>query len=347
MRQALNLSALALIATLGAQSTSAQTLRIDQVTTALSSVQNQASLTINPSTGEVNVSSSQNYATCTAAQGAVTVTAPSTGTVNQTITVSWNAVNPVGANPCTPTQGGSTNWLAQGSAPASGSRQVTLPASAGPVTFGMQCTTASGTLTGTTTVTVGGLDSCSGIGTAPAVMPVNSFPANWTDVFGGAMSFPNPIGTAKRVVIPVNQAVALRFIANTGGVSLGRLESAESPGEPGGPLRVSVSTCPGDFREELNNGKLCLYRGLTNQGQVLFAINQFSSGVCGLQSGNTYYANVTHLVPAFPNDGIVDSNCPAGACMTLMTTRDLTQAETEALGLDWVPPGGDTIRGGQ
>lgn len=344
MRQALKLSALALIATVGAQCASAQTLRIDQVTTALSSVQNQAAVTINPSNGEVVVLSTQNYSSCASTQSAVVFTsAPASGTVNSTIQLSWATTNPSGTNPCTPTQGGSTNWVGQGAAPANGTRSVTLPSTPGSVTFGMQCNTVSGPITATATVNVTQQQTGNCSGTSPSVITPTSFPSNWTDVFGSQNTFPNPIGTARRVVVPVNGAVALRFIAQTGGLSVGRMESAESPGEPGGPLRVSISECAGDFRDELNTGKLCLYRGLTNQGQVLFAINQFSSGVCGLTVGSTYYANVTHLVPAYPPEGIVDSTCPAGSCMTLMTTRDLNQAEVEALGLRWIPPGDGAV----
>lgn len=348
MRQALNLSALALFLALGAQSAGAQNLQLDQFTTALSSVPNQASLTINPSTGNVAITTAQgNYNACTfpVQSGSVSFTSiPTSAQVSTQISISWATVNPVGTNPCTPTQGGTTDWVSQGAAPGTSTRTVTLPATAGSVTFGMQCNTQVGLQSAQATVTVtaaGGGGGCTG-GSPPDVMPTVSFPATWGDVFSN-QPFPNPIGNARKITVPLNQSIALRFNPS-GSITQGSIETAESPGDPGAPIRVSISKCAGEFKDYLADGRLCLFRGNNNQANLIF----FNSSVsnpdwCSLETGSQYYVNLTHRVPRFPTNTslpaiVTESDCPAAQCFTLLTARTLSPAEAEALGMPYQAP---------
>lgn len=108
------------------------------------------SVSINPSNGNVTVTSASG-ANCTAA--AVSLTLPASAPVGTNFNVSWNATGTSGANPCTPSGGGSSNWSSQGALPATGNRTITAPGgAANNVSFTISCATGGTPVTDTKTM---------------------------------------------------------------------------------------------------------------------------------------------------------------------------------------------------
>lgn len=316
---------------------SAQTLLIDSIQTNLLNIQNQASVTIDPLSGNVVVRSATGSACTVTPAPTVSVTGPSSGQVNSQVSVSWTSTNTSGATPCTPSSNPINNTWNTGASAPNGNRTVTLPASAGTQTLTMTCsgsTSPAGSSTLSINVTSTVLPpECTGTPTDGLIISAN--PGSWTTVFPGS-TFPNPYGNAKAVIIPQGMSAAIAFNSGSGTVSpIGAIETAEQSGQPAGPLRISFSKCPGDFRPQLRVGQLCATTGGSNQASMVFRVGSIvGSGYCTLTPNTNYYFNITHRVPANPDEGIPQSECAGASCTTLMTTRELLLREMEELDID-------------
>ncbi|MCB1641651.1 MAG: hypothetical protein KDI37_07965 [Xanthomonadales bacterium] len=111
---------------------------------------------VNPNNGNVAVTSLNGINCSTGAPG-VDLTLPTTAPINSSFQVSWNATGTTGSTPCTASGGGLSNWSAQGPLLSSGEVTVTAPnILATNVPFTITCTTASGTVQDTQTMSFNG-----------------------------------------------------------------------------------------------------------------------------------------------------------------------------------------------
>jgi hypothetical protein len=167
---------------------------------------------------------------------------------------------------------------------------------------------------------------------------ISGFPAVWADLHPGSV-FPSPFGNAKGVAVPVGQAAAIAFVTGSGSINPnGAIETAEQSGEAGGPVRISLSRCVGDFRPSLRVGQRCATPGASNQGSIIFTTSSVvGDSICTLATQTQYFLNITHRVatiPAGQPDGPLSArNCEQSSCSTLITTRQLASREAAALGL--------------
>lgn len=136
------------------------------------------SVSINPTNGNVTVTSASG-ANCTAATA--TLSLPTSAAVSSTFNVSWTATGTSGANPCTPTGGGSSNWSSQGALPASGNRTITAPAApATNVPFTISCATGATPVTDTKTMNFTAGTATVNLVTPGSVSTGASFSVSWT-----------------------------------------------------------------------------------------------------------------------------------------------------------------------
>ncbi|MEZ5441743.1 MAG: hypothetical protein R3F15_09675 [Lysobacterales bacterium] len=111
---------------------------------------------VNPNNGNVAVTSLNGINCSTGAPG-VDLTLPTTAPINSSFQVSWNATGTTGSTPCTASGGGLSNWSAQGPLLPSGEVTLTAPnILATNVPFTITCTTASGTVQDTQTMSFNG-----------------------------------------------------------------------------------------------------------------------------------------------------------------------------------------------
>lgn len=144
------------------------------------------------------------------------------------------------------------------------------------------------------------------------------FPATWQDIFNA--SFPNPIGVQRRVIVQTGRVASLAFTA-TQSTPSGRIETAESAGDPGGIHTISISTCRADFRAyALNNVEgQCMSSAITSQQALIFVPGQFTgSSFCRLVPGQTYWLNIAFTGAGAGNP---ENTCEAAQCAALMTAR--------------------------
>lgn len=332
MRQTFSLL-LSAAALLTSSLASAQTLTIDSINTPLSTVQNQASVTIDPATGNVLVRSASGQVCSVAPAPTASVSGPSSGQVNAQIAVNWTSTNTSGSMPCTPTSSPTNNTWNTGASAASGTRLVTLPASAGTQTLSMTCSgTTSPAATSTLSVSVSAIPDTSCAGTPTDNLTISTNPSNWEALYPGS-TFPNPYGNVRAVNIPQGMTAAIAFNSGSGSpFNTGSLETAEQSGQSAGPLRMSLSRCPGDYRPELRIGKICLSPGDHVQQSLYYFIGSTTGpSYCTLTPNTTYYINLTHRIPA--GGGNQASECNSSVCTTLITTRNLTPSEALQAGL--------------
>jgi hypothetical protein len=291
-----------------------------------------SSISIDPTTGNAQVSTTSNVTTCGVIPGArsVVVTSPGQATQNATISVSWAANNFVGATTCNVSLGSgsavpASGWTGTGLPyPATSSLSVTLgstqPAS---YNFVVQCFDTTTGPSGSSTTNVPAITdptSCTdpeiGKWRGTALSPPGN-PRIWETTFvtGGQTFVPFPgvsntqfsaglgSGTydAMRFTVPVNAPVGARY-------DLSNFVSTQS-GE--GVLAGSVSPCQGDFRESFlsNTGtrKFCISLGgvggvaigsVVDAGQGPYTVE-----TCEIVRGRQYYFNTTFGTAFFPGSG--------------------------------------------
>lgn len=319
----------------------AQALVIDESTTALRDVGGQAAMSVNLVTGAVFVKAATGSACSLAPQPTVVVTAPTTATSGQTVAVSWSASNTAGGAPCTPSSFPVNASWNQGASGPSGTRNVTLPTvAAGNVInqqLTMTCSGASGTTPAVDTKVIavsggGGGTNCAGTPTDGLV--VAGFPSDWGNLHPG-FNFPAPLGNTRLVSVESGFVAAIAF--QTGSSISGSVETSEGSGIAGGPLRISISRCPGDFRPALRVGQRCATVGTSVQQQLFFSSTASNSGICTLQPNTQYYLNLTFRVASIaagePGGPVQGGDCGDASCGALVVTRSLTRAEEQAHGI--------------
>lgn len=153
-------------------------------------------------------------------------------------------------------------------------------------------------------------------------LTVQAFPATWQDVF--TLNYPNPLGSARRITVTSGNVVSLAFTASAA-FPVTRIETSDSPGDPGGIHTLSISTCRADFRADVLNNleRNCMSSAVTSQQQLIVITGMgTSSAFCGLVAGQTYRLNIAYTAAGAGDPG---NTCTAGVCALLLTARDLSQ----------------------
>lgn len=156
-------------------------------------------------------------------------------------------------------------------------------------------------------------------------------PAQWQELFSGA-TWPNPDGNFRSLRVFNGYMVNMPIAANSASQA-GRLELSEAPGQPGGPVVVSISRCRGDFRlADLNNSRQrCLGYG-TSAPTVLWVIDgPPSPDYCPLQAGQGYWINVAYLDIPYGTAPVPTTCADPNNCFTLIGSRSLNAAELQVL----------------
>ncbi|HWS27170.1 MAG TPA: hypothetical protein VN259_11445 [Xanthomonadales bacterium] len=277
----------------------AQTVSLDNVTPiTLSTSTTLSAVRIDPQTGNVFVrSSAANYNVCTQPAGpTINSFAPSSATVapSTTITLNWTSSN---ATSCSPQQGGTTVWSSLGTLPATGSQNVTAPATNGSITFQLSCTNGSQTVSQTTQVAV----QTSG-GSCVPLYP-NGTTSSWDSVFAAWPAY----GVRRRMGVPANGYVAFQFTATFTAGQFGTIATGDFPNDGDGIGQMSISREPGCFTQS-QLGSFCLgpVARLPGVGWQNGSASPFS---CALTPGQIYYVNFTY------GSGTVGPgpHCPAGS----------------------------------
>jgi hypothetical protein len=279
----------------------AQTVTLDGVAPiALSTSTTVSAVSIDPATGNVIVKSSVGtYTSCTfipAAVPTITSFSPSSSVVTPggNITLNWTSTN---TTSCNGTQGGSTIWSSLGTLPTSGSQNLTAPNS-GTVTFQLNCTNGTQTVSSTTQVTVqtqGG--SCAKI-----------YPNGTSTTWNGSFNVWPAFGVRPRFSIPWNGYLAFSFTATSSTTQFGTVATSDYPGDGDGNGQMSISRSPDEgcfVQAQLGAHCLSPVARLPSVGWANFP-NQFS---CALTPGQAYYVNITYGNQTSP--GSVP-NCPIG-----------------------------------
>jgi hypothetical protein len=276
----------------------AQTMTLDNVQPiSLSTSSTQPAWTVDVVTGNLTVrSASGNYTQCTTGGGGgagPSITSfsadPSSVAAGGSTTLTWTTSNVVS---CTPTQGGTTSWSSLGTLPANGSRTVTMPNTAGTVTFGLTCTNGQTSVSRTTSVTVtsgGGGGSC-----APPVGLTENL-VSFTAMYN---SWPAYNGW-RRLQIDRGSYLAIEFTASQSTSQYGTFSASGYPGDGGGVGVMSISRTPGCFTQSaLPQG--CRTPPAMNPG--ISWTNGQSTVSCRLTPGERYYINISF-------DPIVGGRC--------------------------------------
>lgn len=285
-------------------SAEAQTVSLDQVSPiALTTSSVESAVRINPQTGNVTVKTS------VGTYNACTFTPPSVPTINSfaptssqvapgaTITLNWSSSN---TTHCTAQQGSGTIWSSLGQLPASGSQNLTAPATAGTtVTFQLTCTDGVSSDIETTQVTVQQTT-----GNCTPTYP-NGGTSEWNSVMGPWPTF----GVRKRISVPANGYLALRFTTTAVAGQFGSVQGFEYTGDGDGAAQMSFSRNPGCFNAAAL-GPNCITPPSENPSIGWSnAQAQFS---CTLGTGQSWYLNITfgNLTTVSPTNPY----CPVGTC---------------------------------
>jgi hypothetical protein len=128
------------------------------------------------------------------------------------------------------------------------------------------------------------------------------FLLQWADLFGA--DFPSRPGSSALFNIAIGKFVALQFTTSPsgdpiyGGVEYGTLEIAQ-PGVNTGPVAISISTCPGDFTDQVPISARCHFNG--GQGVFPWILAVPDPFACTLNPSTTYYLNFAHVDPVGTN----------------------------------------------
>jgi hypothetical protein len=284
----------------------AQSVFLDGQTTAafaLTTSSTQSAVSIDATTGNVRVRSLSGGIQCTAvAAPTITNFSPTSSSVlpGSNITLNWTSTN---TTSCTPAQGPGTTWASQGTLNPSGSLTFLAPStsSATPITFQLNCTNGSATVSQTTQVTVQDTNP----GTCTPIYP-NAQTASFNGVFGAWPAF----NTNRRVFVPADGYVSYQFVATSVANQFGSFTSTDFPNDGGGHGQMSISRVSGCFTpSELAPGCLGSVSRFTSVSWRNGAGDAFR---CGLTAGQTYYINFTYgnaTTAAFP----ARPYCPLGS----------------------------------
>lgn len=290
----------------------AQTIAIDTVPPiSLSTSSVQSAVSVDTVTGNVSVrTAAGNYTSCTAGGG---VNAPvinsftssaSSVTSGASFTLSWTSSNTLS---CSPQQGGGSGWANLGTLPTSGSQSLVAPTMDGALTFQLTCTNGSTSDVKTLSVTVS--SGGGGGGSCPPTYP-NTNVVEYANLFGSWPAF----GSSRRLTVPSNGALAMRFTASSSTTQFGTTATADHPGDGDGWGLMSVSRSPGCFNAA-HLGARCLLSSAARLPSIGWANfpNQFS---CQLTPGETYYVNLTYGNSTTPSGGApyCPNGGPGGVC---------------------------------
>lgn len=308
MRKVISIIALA-AATAWAQGAIAQTIAIDSVPPiSLSTSSVQTAVSVDTGTGNVSVrTAAGNYTSCTAGGGVNTpvinsfTSSASSVTSGNSFTLSWASSNTLS---CSPQQGGGTTWSTLGTLPTSGSQSLVAPTMNGSLTFQLTCTNGSTSDVKTVSVTVGTGGGGGGGGSCTQTYP-NTNTVEYSGLFGSWPAF----GSSRRLTVPVNGALAMRFTASASTTQFGTTATATYPGDGDGHGQMSISRSPGCFSAaQLGANCLTQVSREPSVGWANFA-NQFS---CQLTPGESYFVNLTYGNSTTPSAGA--PYCPSGTC---------------------------------
>ncbi len=290
-----------------------------------------SSISIDPLTGNAQVSTTSNISSCSGGgqppARSVSVNAPQTAAVSSAITVSWQANNFTGTTTCSvslnagsavPASGWSGTGLPY---PATSSLSVTLNASQpASYSFRVDCSDGQGAtgsaVTSVQTPGVGCTDPDIGKWRGVALSPPGN-PRIWETTFvtGGQTFVPFPgvsntqfssgLGAnsydSMRFTIPVNAPVGARY-------DVSNFVSTQS-GE--GVLAGSVSECQGDFRESVLTNSTTRRFCISTAGVGGVAIGTvvdagpgpYNVETCEVVRGRNYFFNTTFGTTFAPGNG--------------------------------------------
>lgn len=271
-------------------------------------------ITIDPASGDINISASGVYTVTRDGGGGQTqpdvainsFTASSVDVVEGTpITLSWVTTD---ALACTPS-GGFGNWASQAINPiAAGTSSAITMTTAGSYLFTLNCTNdkpSSRTRNVTVNVTAAGgggvPEECNDVTLAGST-------TTWSEAFGD--TWPNPRywegvkHIAKRGFLAIE--FNTRFVTKSGGVSTIKHTST------GGTRLGAISECPGDFVNHLPDTASRCTQVWGTGGSISWSTSNPGSGDCALQPDTTYYFNLTFTDGLDPQT----SNCTVSDCRT-------------------------------
>jgi len=130
-------------------------------------------------------------------------------------------------------------------------------------------------------------------------VPDDGSDTTWSDVWG--LDF--PAGQTRRIFLPEDNYASLEFDSGTngssGGISFVGLQAFGSGSGNGRPL-VSISECPGDFSDALNDGNRCRQRQLTTEGNFQWTRDSSSTTRCVIEPNTRYFLNITYATNTYP-----------------------------------------------
>lgn len=182
--------------------------------------------------------------------------------------------------------------------------------------FGMTCNNSNGAASDSITISVdggntGGNDQYPGDGVFPQGCSTNPTPGTtwqnshylWADTFG---TWPG-IGLSEQWWITTRKWTAMYFETENTAYSFGKIrfnEAAASGPRGNRPKMIKISSCPGDFADDVT-GQACRFDGPTTNGHVYWESGDIAGGGdpnrCTLGRNKGYYLNVIFGVPSSPS----------------------------------------------
>lgn len=298
----------------------AQTLFLDNAQLSLNATQGQASVVIDPASGNVTVrSATGNITQCSGGGGGSPVVnlsvAPTNPLAGSSVTLTWTSSNIQGGSsfPCTPSGGAGTSWAGLGPQPANNTSgvSVNIPSGTAPgtqISFTLTCTGTNGSGQDTKTVTVQDPSQPNCPGAIPGL--TRAGPGSWQQVFGA--SFPEPRGANRQLDIARGTYVALEFNSRTATqinppvtstVDLNTTEFMTS-----GAALLSVSRCEGEFGAQYGNqGSTLPARcrgGPSGVASMRVQYENIGTDNCTLLPNTTYFFNITYGSQDAPGGGM-------------------------------------------
>ena len=295
------------------------------------------------SNGNINITSQNGSLTCAAAPPVLSSfnVAPATINSGDDVTVSWH----VEGNPtsCLKTASpANSGWSGNVSASnlINGNHSLVVPNITASTTFSLRCSNDFGnsnSVSDNTTVNGTGVNCSSQppilngnadttvrivVGVAPGQpgSPTNPLLSDGTyDQVAPGSGWPGSIGPQSYLSLSKNKYVALRF--TTDNTDIGSNISFYIPGNPQGPASIgtalSISECPGDFNNHLNQPKCLVIGGGAPSMRWTQNPAASAAGFCKLEHNKTYYFNIVHSSSQSTN--FSSSACATSACGIIFT----------------------------
>ena len=269
--------------------------------------------------------------------GSVNLVAPSSVQVGSTFNLSWSST---GTTSCTPTGGTGTSWASQSIA-TNGNLNLTAPANAGNVVFGITCSTGSGNVSDSETISFTPVSTdCSGVTLPPGI---GSFAQQtWSTLYGG--QFPLVYSTNRTFNIGNGQGLRLSItptLPTNGDSPNGTLTYNEASTVARAGF-MTISRCPGDFRiAVLNQPAGCdgvfvpcntrCHTGpeATGQLSLSFRLQGTANNVCNITPGIQHYVNIHFGGTTTP--GPEGAFCAGAQCAIIGGTQEFFSRESAAL----------------